>query len=168
MPTSKQSTDLVINKVKSQEIYNYMVANHLINDDEIYLIEGNSGVVLYSPQTLTEAQKTQARNNIGAISSADKTQIYDAISKKSDASVSVSAALTAAGWKDKKQTLYISNIKANQNGIASVAQSISPEQYEAAYDAGLYIYSQGEGSITFMINGKAPTVDIPISIILLG
>lgn len=98
----------------------------------------------------------------------DDEAVYNAISQKSDASVSVSATLTATGWTDRQQTLLIPSIKANQNGIASVAQSVSTEQYEAACDAGIYIYEQGEGTITFMISGKVPTIDIPISIILLG
>lgn len=98
----------------------------------------------------------------------DDEAVYNAISQKSDASISVSATLTASGWTDRKQTLYIPSVKANQNGIASVAQSVTTEQYEAACDAGIYIYEQGEGTVTFMISGKIPTIDIPISIILLG
>ena len=37
MPTSKNLTSLVINKVESKEVYEYMKNNNLINEDEIYL-----------------------------------------------------------------------------------------------------------------------------------
>ena len=37
MPTSKNLTSLVINKVESKEVYKYMKNNNLINEDEFYL-----------------------------------------------------------------------------------------------------------------------------------
>lgn len=72
MPTSKQVTNFVINKVPTKAIFNKMKEQGLINDDEIYLVEeddSSSTFVSYETQTLTDAQKTQARNNIGALSS---------------------------------------------------------------------------------------------------
>ena len=39
MATSKEIANLVINKVESQAVYNYMVDNNLINDDELYFVE---------------------------------------------------------------------------------------------------------------------------------
>lgn len=41
MPTEKNVTNLVVNKVESQEVYDYMVANNLINDDELYFVQGS-------------------------------------------------------------------------------------------------------------------------------
>lgn len=72
MPTSKKITDLVINKVPTKAIFNKMKEQGLINDDELYLIEENNSAntyVSYESQSLTDAQKAQARNNIGALSS---------------------------------------------------------------------------------------------------
>lgn len=42
MATSKEITNLVINKVESQEVYDYMAENNLINDDELYLVQSGS------------------------------------------------------------------------------------------------------------------------------
>lgn len=39
MATEKNLNNFVINKVESQEVYDYMTANNLINEDELYLIE---------------------------------------------------------------------------------------------------------------------------------
>lgn len=44
MPTSKSTNNLIINKVESQTVYDYMKNNSLINDDELYLINGNGSV----------------------------------------------------------------------------------------------------------------------------
>ena len=76
MPTNKQLTDLVINKVESQQVFDYMKANNLINDEEIYLVggEAENAAVLYTPQELTEEQKIQVLANINA---ASKTEIDD-------------------------------------------------------------------------------------------
>lgn len=42
MPTTKTVSNLVINQVESQEIYDYMVANDLINVDELYMVQGEA------------------------------------------------------------------------------------------------------------------------------
>lgn len=44
MSTEKNLNNLVINKVESQEVYNYMKANSLINEDELYLVEGENEI----------------------------------------------------------------------------------------------------------------------------
>ena len=41
MGTSKEVNNLIINKVESQEVYDYMASNNLINEDELYLVEGD-------------------------------------------------------------------------------------------------------------------------------
>jgi len=40
MPTNKNVKDLVINHVESQEVFDQMLSENLINDDEFYLING--------------------------------------------------------------------------------------------------------------------------------
>ena len=42
MPTSQNLSSLVINKVESEEVYNYMKNNQLINDNELYLTPDTS------------------------------------------------------------------------------------------------------------------------------
>ena len=43
--TSKQISSLKINKVPSEAIYAKMVAQNLINDDELYLISGEADAI---------------------------------------------------------------------------------------------------------------------------
>lgn len=45
MATSKDINNLVINKIENKEVYDYMVQNNLINDDELYLIEGEAETI---------------------------------------------------------------------------------------------------------------------------
>ena len=44
MSTEKNLTNLVINKVESQDVYDYMKANNLIHADELYLVKGNNEI----------------------------------------------------------------------------------------------------------------------------
>lgn len=45
MPISKNLDSLVINKVESQEVYEWMKANNKINEDELYLTPDASGSI---------------------------------------------------------------------------------------------------------------------------
>ena len=65
MSTEKNLNNLVINKVESQEVYNYMKANALINEDELYLVEGENEI------TITEATETES----GLMSASDKVKL---------------------------------------------------------------------------------------------
>lgn len=40
MATEKNISNLIINKVENQEVYDYMVTNNLINEDELYFVQG--------------------------------------------------------------------------------------------------------------------------------
>lgn len=44
MPTNKNISNLIINKVESQAVYDYMKNNNLLNDDELYLVN-DSGTI---------------------------------------------------------------------------------------------------------------------------
>ena len=46
MPTTTDLKQLVINTVESQEVYDYLKINGLINEDEIYLVAGEVSYTL--------------------------------------------------------------------------------------------------------------------------
>lgn len=43
MVTEKQISNLVINKVESQDTYDYLSSNNLLNEDELYLVKSDEG-----------------------------------------------------------------------------------------------------------------------------
>lgn len=55
MPTNKNLSNLVINKVESQAVYDQMKAQNLINEDELYLVNDSAGVTTHtqSADTIT-------------------------------------------------------------------------------------------------------------------
>lgn len=83
-------------------------------------------------------------------------------------STTASANLSASGWSSKKQTLSISGITANSNGVIGVAQNITEAAMEAAKSAGLRVSAQGSGTITIEASGDTPSCDIPVVVVILG
>lgn len=65
MSTEKNLNNLVINKVESQDVYNYMKSNSLINADELYLVEGDDEI------TIVEATESES----GLMSASDKVKL---------------------------------------------------------------------------------------------
>ena len=58
-------SNLVINHVPNEEVFDEMKAAGAINPNELYLVGGDDETVKYTAQALTEEQKAQARSNIG-------------------------------------------------------------------------------------------------------
>lgn len=83
-------------------------------------------------------------------------------------SVAVNGTLTKNGWVNGQQTLQVSGLKANQNGIIGIAQNITDSQMEAAKLAELYVSSQAEGALTVSAFGEVPKTDIPVVTILMA
>ena len=50
--TNKQISSLIINKVPSENIYQKMVAQNLVNDNEIYIVQDNDKTII-DPATAT-------------------------------------------------------------------------------------------------------------------
>lgn len=86
--------DLIINKIPDKETYDVMVGMGLINEDEVYVV-GLDGVVMYTPQKLTEKQKQQARANIGVGGDVIITSSTEGSTKKFKITVDDSGTITA-------------------------------------------------------------------------
>ena len=86
----------------------------------------------------------------------------------SSGSTAVSATLLSGGWSSGEQTLQISGVTAESNGVIGLSQSVSDAEMEAAKNAELYVCGQGTGTITIADYGETPTRDIPVVVILLG
>lgn len=86
----------------------------------------------------------------------------------SSGSTAVSATLLSGGWSSGEQTLQISGVTAESNGVIGLSQSVSDAEMEAAKNAELYVCGQGIGTITIAAYGETPTRDIPVVVILLG
>lgn len=66
------------------------------------------------------------------------------------------------------QTIQVTGVTANNNIIVGIASTATSTQYEAATAAKLLCTAQGAGTITLTAFGDKPTVNIPISVMILG
>lgn len=64
MADSKTLNNLVINKVESQEVYDYMSNNGLINEDELYLIEGEDQAKIVVDDALSASSENPVQNKV--------------------------------------------------------------------------------------------------------
>lgn len=88
-------------------------------------------------------------------------------------SKTVSATLTAAAWVGTAapftQTLSIADIRDDRtNGDIGLSQSATAAQREVARDAMLCITGQSAGTLTIAADGDKPTIDIPVTVTILG
>lgn len=81
-------------------------------------------------------------------------------------SESLYATLPSANWVDNKQTIVVSGLTNNTNGVVGIAANANAEQTEAANMANMKIESQSNDELTITVLGKVPTCDIPIAVIL--
>lgn len=86
----------------------------------------------------------------------------------SGGSKAVYGTLLADGWSSGQQTLTVSAVAADTNGVIGVTHDITDEQLDACGNAGMYVCGQGDGYLTVAISGDTPTCDIPVVIILLS
>lgn len=84
----------------------------------------------------------------------------------SGGSDAVYAILSASGWVDRQQSISVSGLGANQNGIMGVTQDVSAQEMDAACNGQLFVCGQADGQVTVVANGDVPTCDIPVVIIL--
>ena len=96
MPIEKGLSNLIINKVESKEVYNYMVANNLVNEDEMYLVQGDDEAQIIVDSALNTTSENPVQNKVGATAINNlntlvgdtpvSDQINTAVASKADAS----------------------------------------------------------------------------------
>lgn len=85
---------------------------------------------------------------------------------------SVSFTLTASGWAGTAvpytQTVAISGLTVNSNGYTGLANGATVAQFTAFDKGKINANTQAAGQLTFWARGTKPTIDLPMTIVLLG
>lgn len=84
------------------------------------------------------------------------------------ASVAVKGTLIKNGWVDGRQTLLVTGLRADHNGVIGIAQDVTDSQMEAAKNAEMYVCDQMDGALTVAVFGDVPQIDIPVVTILMA
>ena len=79
----------------------------------------------------------------------------------------VSGVLVSGAWNNSQQTITVTGLGADQNGVIGLSQDITGEQMKAANEAMMYVCGQGDGTLTIAVLGEVPACDIPVTVLLL-
>lgn len=96
--------------------------------------------------------------------------IDSALHKKADGQAIsyLNATLLSTGWTGAEAPytydLTLEGITADSDGLITVADTATDEQYQAAVTAMLRKTAQAENNLTIKAYGEKPTVDIPITV----
>ena len=91
------------------------------------------------------------------------------VNEQTGGSTALTATLLGNGWSNGSQTLTMQGVTANTNGVIGLPTNVTASQRDAADKAMLHLSAQGTNSITVTaLSGTAPTVDIPIVLIIFG
>lgn len=85
------------------------------------------------------------------------------VNPKSDG---IALTLLPGGWLNGEQTLSVDGLTSDTNGVLGISPNATNEQREAAKTAKLYLSAQNNGSITVKCAGTVPSVNIPISLVV--
>lgn len=119
--------------------------------------------------------------NTALAEKANTSDVTAALETKANASVSLEAILYAvvgegdtatSAWAGESapytQVISVEGMTATSNGTIALSQSATAEQRNAARAALLAIAGQTDGSLTIAADGDLPTVDIPVTVVLIG
>ena len=143
MATNINVENLVINKIKDEETYDYIAANNLFNSNEVYSIEYPNTSVRHTEQELTEAQKVQARTNIDAASTAIATTTAKGLMSTSD-KIKLNGIASGA----TANTGTITKVQANGTDIASSGTANIPAASTSEYGVTKLSSSTSDTSTT--------------------
>lgn len=136
---------------------NWTKANPVLLDGEIIIVDTQNG----DKRTKTgDGKKKYTELPF------DDEAVINLVNSKGNPSASLSGTLYADNWSDNQQSVSVSGLNSDSNGIASVASSASAEAYNAAKAADIRVSGQGEDFLTFVSYGEIPEVDIPISVVI--
>ncbi len=98
-------------------------------------------------------------------------RLVSAATLKKLKSNNLSLTLASGSWSSATpptQTITATGVTASNNIIVGIGSGITSEQYDAACAAKIVCTAQGANSITLTCYGDEPTVNIPISVVILG
>lgn len=112
------------------------------------------------------------RTKMNGPTDSNMTKIDKALAEKADKSRQVQAVLQADAWSGSAvpftQEVAVDGLTADSNGSANVSMDATAEEFAAAQVAELRVISQSDGVLTITANITRPTVNIPITVTILG
>lgn len=116
-------------------------------------------------------QLQDAKANINEISEKTEEVILE-INNKANLSVIKNVSIPVANWSGTSAPysaiVNVEGVTPSNNIFTAIGSGASATQYAAAVDAQLHCVSQGNGTILMKAFDAKPTVNIPLSVLILG
>lgn len=132
MATEKSISNLVINKVKNQEVYDYMASHNLINEDELYLVQDTETEGITVDSELSDTSENPVQNKVVNAAINDKANASDLISHTNNTTLHISSSERAA-WNGKSDFSGSYNDLKNKPTIPTVPTKVSAFTNDAGY-----------------------------------
>lgn len=114
---------------------------------------------------VTRAEELNAVDTSGIIgdagSTTDTQSLIDGLAAR-ESSI-LTGTLLAANWVSNTQTIDITGMTAELDGVVGMTSSATTTQINAAGEAGIRATGQDDGTVTFVCD-TTPTVDIPVGV----
>lgn len=131
--------------------------------------EGWEWDTIYSNNYIGSAELTGTPTAPTAAAGTNTTQIattafvQSAISDKQKQHIATSVTLPAANWSNHNITVTVNGVTSTNTVIVNVA----PTSIDAAIDSQVYCNGQSSNTLAFHCNGKNPTTDIVVNVLIL-
>ena len=103
---------------------------------------------------------------------ADITGLADALAGKADATLTVTAKATAAGWTGEAapytQVIAVAGMTQACSAVVGLADTATQEQRKACREGMISPVGQAAGSVTLVADGRKPEADLPVVVMILG
>lgn len=132
MATEKSISNLVINKVKNQEVYDYMASHNLINEDELYLVQDTETGGIIVDSELSNTSENPVQNKVVNAAINDKASASDLNSHIGNSTMHITAEERTA-WNLKSDFSGDYNDLANKPTIPTVPTNVSAFANDAGY-----------------------------------
>lgn len=132
MATEKSISNLVINKVKNQEVYDYMASHNLINEDELYLVQDTETGSIIVDSELSDTSENPVQNKVVNAAINDKASASDLNSHIGNSTMHITAEERTA-WNSKSDFSGDYNDLANKPTIPTVPTNVSAFANDAGY-----------------------------------
>lgn len=132
MATEKSISNLVINKVKNQEVYDYMASHNLINEDELYLVQDTETEGITVDSELSDTSENPVQNKVVNAAINDKANASDLTSHIGNSTMHITAEERTA-WNAKSDFSGSYNDLSDKPAIPTVPTNVSAFANDAGY-----------------------------------
>lgn len=132
MATEKSISNLVINKVKNQEVYDYMASHNLINEDELYLVQDTETGGIIVDSELSDTSENPVQNKVVNAAINDKASASDLTSHIGNSTMHITAEERTA-WNAKSDFSGSYNDLSDKPAIPTVPTNVSAFANDAGY-----------------------------------